>query len=110
MPCFKTFLSTHMASDVSDMVEFTKPNAGECFPDRNIGTFEQAISSPHNASDEYQEDILHKFIFYAEKGLRDTLEYNFLDAVVLPASAIHVTSMAAVLGYPIITVPMGYSP
>ncbi|GAM34993.1 hypothetical protein TCE0_015r02939 [Talaromyces pinophilus] len=102
-------VNPHSVRSLEDVIEFTKLNAGEFFPDRDIGTFEQAISSPHKASDVYQ-DMLHKSIYYAQNGLKNTLEHASLDAVALPASAIHATSMAAVLGYPIVTVPMGYYP
>lgn len=54
--------------------------------------------------------MLRRSIHYAEKGVRDTLDSDLLDAVVLPALATHGTSMAAVLGWPIITVPMCYYP
>lgn len=115
---FKDFLAAflqdlpvnpHNVRSLEDVIEFTKSNADECFPDRDIGSFEQAISSPINTSEEYQ-DMLRKSIHFAERGLKDTLEHNSLHAVVLPASAIHATSMAAILGWPIITVSMGYYP
>ncbi|KAL4900657.1 hypothetical protein BDW74DRAFT_188091 [Aspergillus multicolor] len=99
----------HRIRSLEDVITFTKSAPAESFPDRDIATFEQALASPHRASDEYQ-DMLHKSIYYAEKGPKGSLDRFSLDAVVLPASAIHATSMAGILGYPIISVPMGYWP
>lgn len=50
--------------------------------------------------------MLRKSLDYAEKGVKDSLEHNSLHAVVFPISAIHATSIAATLAWPIITVPI----
>ncbi|KUL86290.1 hypothetical protein ZTR_08571 [Talaromyces verruculosus] len=54
-------VNPHGIRCLEDVIESTKSNAGECFPDRDLGLFEQAISSLPETSEEYQSMLAGLF-------------------------------------------------
>ncbi|KUJ14716.1 putative amidase [Mollisia scopiformis] len=96
--------------NLEDVIKFIKETPAEEYPQRDIGVFEDALNAPKEDITEYQT-ILKKGLELAGKsGILGMLDQWNLDAVILPASSVVATSMAAIGGYPIVNVPMGYHP
>lgn len=95
---------------LSDVRNFTRSFPGEDYPERDTGVWDVALDvQRYNNTDPrfwaaYQQDLY----FGGEGGLLGTLEKYNLDAVILPTS--FASSWAAIVGAPIVTVPLGFYP
>ncbi|KAG9242148.1 amidase [Calycina marina] len=110
-----TYLSelTYNPNDVhnlEDVRKFTQTFALEGYPDRDTAVWDNALDTQGwNNTDPrfwaaYQEDVY----FGGAGGLLGTLEQFNLDAVILPTD--FASSWAAIIGAPIVTVPLGFMP
>ena len=99
--------NVHTLADVSN---YTHADPREDWPDRNTAIWDDALSvQGWNNTDPrfwtaYQQDLY----FGGAGGLLGTLANLSLDAVILPTS--FASSWAAIVGAPIVTVPMGFYP
>lgn len=93
---------------VEDMISCTKSIPEEDYPSRDVSYFEIA----QDASDTLSEDVVEgiKEIDYlgGPAGIDGVLDITGADAIMLPS--IVGADVPGLVGYPIITVPMGFSP
>ncbi|PVH86294.1 amidase signature enzyme [Cadophora sp. DSE1049] len=95
---------------LEDVIKFIKETPEEEYPNRDIAIFEEALAAPAEDTEEYL-DILRKGLkLVGEKGILGSLERWNLDALILPTASVVATSMAALGGYPLVNVPMGFHP
>lgn len=113
---FKTNLAEYLAQltknprnvkTLEDVTEFTKNDRREEFPDRDVGVFEEALGLGYGNTDPRAWEALQTSISFA-KTLTDVLDQYNLDAIMLPTA--FANPFPAILGTPIITVPMGFMP
>ncbi|RDA93460.1 hypothetical protein CP533_2677 [Ophiocordyceps camponoti-saundersi (nom. inval.)] len=102
----KLTVNPNNITSVRDIVNFTKNDKREKFPEVPVDTFEDALAFPFNTSSQQYKDLLAQIRFVAgEQGITGAIKNNSLDAIVAPG-AFFVNS-ASVLGSPVITVPLG---
>lgn len=94
---------------LEDVRNFTQTFPAEDYPDRNTASFDQALSV------NFTYDSAEAWAYYQENqyiggigGLLGALHNYSLDAVVLPAQS--ASGISAIIGGPVITVPMGVFP
>ncbi|KAK4205914.1 amidase [Rhypophila decipiens] len=94
-----------------DIIEFTKSFPGEEFPERDIGKFlwTQAEGIDVN-SDTYKHMVEQEKFFGGEGGILGALERYKVDVLVVPSSFNIATDLAAKMGYPELSVPLGFYP
>lgn len=96
---------------LADVRNFTHALPAEDWPMRDTAIWDQALfQQGWNNTDPrfwsaYQQDVQ---VYGGSGGLLGTLEQYDLDAVILPTS--FASSWAAIVGAPIVTVPMGFYP
>lgn len=95
---------------LEDVITFIENTPAEEYPSRDVAVFEEALATPSEDSQEYQEILRKGLELVGEKGLIGTLDRWDLDAVILPTASEDALSIAAVGGYPIVNVPMGFYP
>ena len=96
--------------DVSRFTKTTAPGPEE-FPSRNTETWDEALDpvTGFDNTDPRFFPFLQENLFLGGEGtLLGALERHNLDAIILPSS--FSTSFAAIVGAPIVTVPLGYYP
>lgn len=96
-------------SSLADLRAFTQQFALEAYPDRNTATWDSALALGYNNTDyrfwlAYQQNLRAG----GELGLLGAYERNKVDAIIMPSSAS--PGRAAIVGAPIVTVPMGFYP
>lgn len=94
---------------LADITDFTQTSPLEHYPDRDTADFDAALAvNFSNTSPEfwaaYQEDLY----FGGPGGLLGALDTYDLDAVVLPTD--NSPSISAIIGGPVITIPLGAYP
>ncbi|KAH3913869.1 hypothetical protein HBH56_095330 [Parastagonospora nodorum] len=94
---------------LADITNFTQTSPLEAYPDRDTAEFDDALAlNFSNTSPEfwaaYQEDLF----LGGPGGLLGALDTYALDAVVLPTD--YSPSISAIIGGPVITVPLGAYP
>jgi amidase len=94
---------------LEEVRNYTQSFPAEMYPDRNTGVWDRALTAGFNNSDPrfwaaWEEDLF----LGGEGGLLGTLTRHNLDAVVLPTS--FSSTWAAIVGAPIVTVPLGFYP
>jgi amidase len=95
---------------LADVRNFTQDFPLEDYPDRDTAIWDAALDTQgYNNTDPrfwaaYQQDLY----FGNEGGLLGALERDNLDAVILPTN--FASSWAAIVGAPIVTVPLGFYP
>jgi amidase len=94
----------------NDVIEFTKQDPREDCPGYGIEKFRKAFQSPQEDSDEYQNNLRRAINLATSYGALGALKRWKLDAIILPSSASSATSLAAIVGMPIVAIPMGYYP
>lgn len=104
---------TYNPNNITSLAEernFTQADPLEDYPDRDTAIWDDALfTQGWNNTDPrfwaaYQQDLF----FGGEGGLLGTLERENLDAVILPTN--FASSWAAIVGAPIVTVPLGFYP
>ncbi|KAF1990326.1 amidase [Aulographum hederae CBS 113979] len=97
-------------TSLADVRAFTQAFLAEDYPDRDTATWDEALGpTGFNNSDPrfwaaYQKDLY----LGGEGGVLGALEREGLDAVILPTS--FSSSFPAIVGTPIVTVPLGFYP
>lgn len=95
---------------LSDLINFTKSDPRECFPERDIQRWEWIEEGPEYGSQEYKELLDKMLRLSGEEGIVGAIrEYN-LDLLVHPTNIDPPTTFVAKLGLPAITVPLGFYP
>jgi amidase len=87
---------------------FTQSSPLEDYPERDTATWDQALENWNNTDPHFWPAYLQYLYFGEEGGLLGAIQRHGLDAVVLPAK--YATDWAAMVGTPIITVPLGFYP
>lgn len=94
---------------VADLRAFTQSFPAEDYPDRNTAVWDSALALGYNNTDirfwtEYQKNQY----WGGEGGMLGAIERNHLDALIMPTS--QSPGRAAIVGAPVVTVPMGFYP
>ncbi|KAI0161864.1 amidase [Hypoxylon sp. FL1284] len=109
-----TYLSSlttnpHNIATLADLREFTRGFPREDYPDRDTAEWDAALALGYGNDDARAWDALRtNRRAGGELGLLGAIERSGVDAVVLPTS--QAPERAAVVGAPIVTVPMGVYP
>lgn len=94
-----------------DIIEFTKKLSEEEYPDRDIGKFlwtqEEGIDV---GSDKYQQMVEQELYFGGEGGILGAMKKYGLDVLVIPSTLGIGNDLAAKMGFPVISVPLGFWP
>lgn len=88
---------------------FTVTFPGEDYPSRDVGQWDQALALGYNASDpRHWAAVVADEYLGGPGGVLGALERNSLDAILLPTQ--FSPPFAAIVGSPVVTVPMGFYP
>jgi amidase len=99
----------HNINSLSQLRQFTYNDTLEQYPDRNMARWDSAVANGLNNTDGRAWAALQDNYYYGgEGGLLGTIRRNNLDAVILPTS--QSAGRAAIVGAPVITVPLGFYP
>jgi amidase len=94
---------------LADVRAFTQSLPAEQFPDRDTARWDDALGLGYNNTDaRFWAALQQNYYWGGEGGLLGAVERNKLDAVVMPTS--QSAGRAAIVGAPIVTVPMGFYP
>ncbi|OIW34652.1 amidase signature enzyme [Coniochaeta ligniaria NRRL 30616] len=94
---------------LADVRAFTRSFPAEQFPDRNTATWDAALALGYNNTDvRFWNDLQRNYYFGGEGGMLGAIARNGLDALVMPTS--QSAGRAAVVGAPIVTLPLGFYP
>ncbi|KZT58592.1 amidase [Calocera cornea HHB12733] len=94
---------------LGDLINFTHTDPREDWPDRNTVTWDNAWALPYdNTSPEYWAALQADYYLGQNATILGSIETYGLDAMVIPTSMSY--AIAAIAGYPIVTVPNGYYP
>ncbi|KAK7713042.1 hypothetical protein SLS63_012185 [Diaporthe eres] len=111
---WETFLEGYQNSEITslrDIVEFNKQNADKELPSRYPGQqlLEDAIDESKRISPEkYSEGVRILRKFARTQGIDKTLAAHDLDVILGPMDG-RIPTIAAAAGYPVGTMPLGYS-
>ncbi|KAF3928621.1 hypothetical protein AA313_de0205030 [Arthrobotrys entomopaga] len=120
---FKTNLKQYLSllvknpnniSSLSDLIEFVKSDPREDYPDRDVDIWIQAENQTcaDNTCEAFQKAYESNLYLGGEGGILGALKSaggkDGLDALILPSS--FASDIAAIAGYPVVTVPMGFYP
>ncbi|ATY65739.1 glutamyl-tRNA(Gln) amidotransferase subunit A [Cordyceps militaris] len=96
-------------TSLADLQAFTHKDPREDWPERDTGVWDSALKLGFgNDSPQFREAFQKQLNFGGEQGLAGALKNNSLDAIFAPSD--FVSSMAAPLGNPVVTVPIGRMP
>ncbi|KAK6331147.1 hypothetical protein TWF696_003216 [Orbilia brochopaga] len=99
---------------LKDLIDFTMADPREDYPDRNVNTWISANNQPCEdnscayAWNAYQADVYLGGIGGILGALESAGGEGGLDALIMPTD--FAAGIAAIAGYPIVTVPMGFYP
>ncbi|KAF3920449.1 hypothetical protein ABW20_dc0105159 [Dactylellina cionopaga] len=99
---------------LQDLIDYTMSDPREAYPDRNVNTWVSAVNQPceDNSCDyawkAYQADVYLGGIGGILGALESAGGEGGLDALIMPAD--FAAGIAAIAGYPVVTVPMGFYP
>ncbi|TVY82555.1 putative amidase [Lachnellula suecica] len=94
-----------------DIIEFTKTFPGEHYPERDIGKFLWTQAEGIDVdSDKYKEMVQQELYFGGEGGILGAMEQYKLDVLVVPSTLGVANDLAAKMGFPFISVPLGFWP
>ncbi|KAF2870104.1 amidase signature domain-containing protein [Massariosphaeria phaeospora] len=101
----------HNVSTLADVRRFTQTFGPEEYPSRDTASFDQSLAlNFSNASPEFWAYYLQNQYLGGAGGLLGALETYDLDAVVVPTGQAGATGISAIIGGPVVTVPLGASP
>jgi amidase len=105
----KLTVNPNNISSLSDVEAFTKATPAEDYPDRDVAHWDAALKLGYNNTDPrfwaaYQTNLLAG----GSQGILGVLQNNSLDALILPTTDAY--QMPAIVGTPVITVPLGFYP
>ncbi|KAF2762059.1 glutamyl-tRNA amidotransferase subunit A [Pseudovirgaria hyperparasitica] len=96
---------------VEDIIEFTKSHTEEEYPDRDTAKFEWTQAEGVDVdSSKYAEMIKQENYFGGPGGILGAMEQFNLDILTVPADQDVVNDLAAKMGFPVISVPLGFWP
>ncbi len=96
-------------TDLPSLVEYTKRDPREEYPSRNIARWDGALARNYTIEDARGFAAVTAGEFQGGPGgILGALDNNALDILVLPTQ--FSSKIAAIAGYPIITVPLGHYP
>ncbi|WQF90110.1 Putative amidase signature domain-containing protein [Colletotrichum destructivum] len=97
-------------TSLADVRRFTQSFKLEDYPDRNTGVWDDALDEQgfNNTDPRFWAAWQESAYLGGEGGLLGTLERHHLDAVILPTS--FSSPWAAIIGAPVVTVPLGFYP
>lgn len=93
---------------LADLRQFTQSFPLEEYPKRDTGIWDAALKNWNNTSPEFWPAYQQNMYYGEEGGLLGALKRYDLDAALLPTH--FSSSFAAVVGAPIVSVPMGFYP
>ncbi|KAF3937254.1 hypothetical protein ABW19_dt0202028 [Dactylella cylindrospora] len=99
---------------LQDLIDYTMTDPREAYPNRNVNTWINAINQPCEdnsckyAWDAYQANVYLGGIGGILGALESKGGEGGLDALIMPAD--FAAGIAAIAGYPVVTVPMGFYP
>ncbi|KAG0698081.1 amidase [Suillus ampliporus] len=95
--------------NIYELINFTETYAPEDYPDRNVASWVGAASLNTTMGDaNYYAALLQQYYYGSNATILGALEKYDLDALIIPSSMS--PGYAAIAGYPIISVPLGYYP
>jgi len=101
----------HTIRSVEDIIEFTKACPEEEYPDRDIGKFLWTQAEGVDVtSDLYRGMVEQEKFFGGEGGILGALDRYEVDVLVVPSSAGIGPDLAAKMGFPELSVPLGFYP
>ena len=102
-------LNPRNITSLADLRAFTQSFPAEQFPDRNTARWDDALALGYNNSDpRFWADLQRNYYLGGEGGMLGAIERNALDALIMPTS--QSAGRAAIVGAPIVTVPLGFYP
>ncbi|EPS41370.1 hypothetical protein H072_4730 [Dactylellina haptotyla CBS 200.50] len=99
---------------LQDLIDYTMSDPREAYPDRNVNTWIAAMNQPcEDNSCKYAWDAYQANLYLGGPGgILGALESaggdDGLDALIMPSD--FAAGIAAIAGYPVVTVPMGFYP
>ncbi|KAH7883026.1 amidase signature domain-containing protein [Phlebopus sp. FC_14] len=98
-------------NNLADLIKFNEENADKELPPPYHTDQSQFIKSEASAVDEeYYIALAEDYNLGRRDGIDATLQKYDLDAIVLPTSYSYTSKAAAIAGYPLVTVPLGFQP
>ncbi|KIK43756.1 hypothetical protein CY34DRAFT_685511 [Suillus luteus UH-Slu-Lm8-n1] len=95
--------------NIQQLINFTETYVPEDYPDRDIARWLSAASLNITMGDpNYYTALLQQYYYGSNATILGALEKYDLDALIIPSSM--APGYAAIAGYPIVTVPLGYYP
>lgn len=96
-------------TDVPGLINFTMNYPAEEYPRRNVGTWQQAVARNYSITSSIgQAAVAADIQIGGTDGIIAALDSFNGTALMLPS--IYAAGIAAIAGYPAITVPLGYAP
>ena len=96
---------------VEDIINFTKTSPAEGFAYHDIGKFLWTQAEGIDVdSNKYKDMVKQELHFGGEGGILGAMEKHGLDVLVTPSTLGVANDLAAKMGFPVITVPLGFFP
>jgi amidase len=96
---------------VEDLIEFTKTDPREEFPDRDVGKFQWTQAEGVDVeSEKYKKMVEQEKYFGGPGGILGAMERYDLDVIAFPLDQDVSNDLAAKMGFPAISVPLGFWP
>jgi amidase len=96
---------------VEDIINFTKAFPAESYPEHDIGKFLWTQAEGIDVdSDKYKHMVEQERYFGGEGGILGAMEKHKLDVLVTPSTLGVANDLAAKMGFPVISVPLGFYP
>ena len=103
--------NTNDIQSVEDIINFTKNNPAESYAEHDIGKFMRTQAEGIDVnSDKYKEMVKQELDFGGEGGILGAMEKYKLDLLVTPPGLGIANDLAAKMGFPVITLPLGFYP
>jgi amidase len=100
----------HLTS-VEDIMNFTKTFPAEMYPERDIGKFMWTQAEGVNVdSEKYAEMVKQELYYGGEGGILGAMEKYTVDVLVVPSTLGIANDLAAKMGFPLVSVPLGFWP
>lgn len=96
---------------VEDIINFTKTFPAESYPEHDIGKFLWTQAEGIDVdSNKYKRMVEQERFFGGEGGILGAIEKHKLDVLVTPSTVGVANDLAAKMGFPVISVPLGFYP
>jgi len=106
----KLTVNPHNITSLAELRDFTQSHPLEEWPYRNTDTWETALNTTAhgNESPEFWGNYTAQLYYAGHLGITGALKNHSLDALVLPTA--RASGLAAMIGSPVLTVPLGKYP